>query len=118
MNNILDYENDNQSTKFTKLSFRNFLVVLVGVVVFLICILYKKLHWIRGDHFQILTTISILIILIFSTLGLIRSIRSFRNQEPNSAKKYIGLVGNLVFALFWVVVIIVNVLDVVRWFNG
>ena len=99
MNNILDYDNDNQKSTFAKLSFRNFLYALAEIAVVLLVSLLKLLHWIRGDYFDMLVGLSVLIILIFSILGLVQGIRSFGNQEPNSTKKYAGLIGNLVFVI-------------------
>jgi len=118
MKDILDFEEQEIQTDYTKKAFRNFLYALIGFGFILLRGLSRYFNLSIGEIFESLMVIVILAMIVFSIIGLINSIKSFRKQEPNSIQKYIGLIGNLVFVGLVFLLIIVNVMDVLNYLNS
>ncbi len=116
MDKIID-DNRSRKTDYTRKSFYNFLYVLLAFSFIMLNGLLKFFNVFLGEIFDSLIAIAVLLIIVFSILGLINGIKSFRKKEPKSIQKYIGLIGNLLFILLGISIIIVNVIDVLNWIN-
>lgn len=109
---ILD-QPETTGNRNAKLSLRLFLTGIATLIVFFLLGAYFASKGLVG-----LTTNTIYVALIILTpfllfvIGMTSGIKAFRRGERPKSMLFIGLIGNGLFVLLWVVVILVNVLDI------
>jgi len=110
--NVLDPIEKIIKSKFSKLSFRTFLMSLSSFAIFFVLSILNI-----GSSF--VDTVFIILILGFVLLnvaGLIFTLLSLIKGEPNSVQKNVGAIGNIIFFFVMLGMISFVIMDLVTWF--
>ena len=114
---ILDSPHKEKSTEYAKESFKYFLYS-IGLLIF--STLGSILQTNSGTTNELLTLLfglPVLLIFVTSFIGLRGAILSFKNKESSQLKKYVGLIGNMLFLILFLSLIIANIIDFTNFVN-
>lgn len=113
-NDILDHEeklevayNYNRSKKFLKISA---LLVLAGFISTFAIVILRSFP----DFIMLLFLLLLLSIPVFSLIGFVFGIRSYLAKERHRADRFLILIGNLLIAFIFIMMIGANMLDLMR----
>ncbi|PHN02474.1 hypothetical protein [Flavilitoribacter nigricans] len=70
-----------------------------------------------ADHLVFVLVLLVLIIFLLFLLGFISAVKAYRAGEEPKVLVYMGLIGNGFIIAFWLLVLIINFLDVLRVFR-
>ena len=101
-----------QVKEFGKSSFRMLLISIFCFVSFIIFSIINP----SSDFSEIVMMIFLLGFIVTNISGLIYTIRSINDKEPNTVFKIIGAIGNTLFFLVMLSMMAFVTMDIVTWF--
>lgn len=111
MNELLDAEEE-ISHQYALKSYQNFKLALFVFLFFIVGVLIQVFTRTQNDLLIMIFGIPLFLTLPLSTIGFFRAVKSFYLKEPNSNKRTIALLGNLLIAGILLSLIFANFMDV------
>lgn len=116
-NEILDAPEKEYYNAYSKKAFRMFWIAALSYGLLICTSLFLQVNRsYNAESIVFSTTLGLLAILggVISIFGMIYSILSFYKKEKNTFKKWIALIGNLIFFSILALILYANLLDIIR----